>query len=48
LKAERLGRSIGHGGCGSVLSGDWNGLDTQSLSKINHLCDTRQRIPDMR
>jgi hypothetical protein len=27
-KPERLNRIIVHGGCGSVWSGEWNGLDT--------------------
>jgi hypothetical protein len=46
-KAERLNRIVGHGGCGSAWSSGQDGFDTQSVSSINDLRDTRQRIPAM-
>jgi haloacid dehalogenase-like hydrolase len=46
-QTERLDRIVGHGGCGSVRSRGQDGFDTQSLSPINALCDTRQRIAAM-
>jgi hypothetical protein len=45
---ERQGRINRHGGCGSARSRGQDGFDTQSLSAINALRDTRQRIPGMR
>ena len=47
-KMERQGRINRHGGCGSARSRGQDGFDTQSLSAINALRDTRQRIPGMR
>ena len=46
-KAERLDRIVGHGGYGSACSCGPDGFDTQSVSSIKDLRDTRQRIPAM-
>ena len=46
-KIERQKAIVGHGGCGSVRSRGQDGFDTQSLSDISTLRDTRQRIPAM-
>ena len=46
-KIERQKAIVGHGGCGSVRSRGQDGVDTQSLSTISTLRDTRQRIPAM-
>src|SRR5664279_1710510 len=43
-KIERQKAIVRHGGCGSVRARGQNGFDTQSLSTISTLRDTRQRI----
>ena len=38
-KTKRLNRIAMHGECGSGCSGERDGLDTRSVSKINLLCE---------
>ena len=46
-KRERRNGSVGHGGGGSACSCGQDRYDTQSVSPINALRDTRQRFPAM-